>query len=345
MVTLVRAACLTNYADVARQVGLDPVRQLLDAGLDPAVLRQPDLLIPTERVRRLLEVSAGRSGFEAFGVRMAQARPLSNLGPVGMLVRDQPTLRGSISVLMRYQAAMNGALAMLIEERGELSLIREELLGQAAEPLRQSIELAVGVLFVTMRRLLGPHWRPRRVCFTHAAPRSTAAHQQVFGVDVEFDQAFNGLVCLTSDLDTPNPSADPLMARYAQQLLDASTLGPACSEDALLADVRRIILLLLPSGRCTIEQAAAHLGLVCRTVQRRLTDQGTSFSALVNQTRMELAERHVAQGARPLTEVAALLGFSALSGFSRWYQQQFGRSPSQARASAHPRKGPEGLEL
>ncbi|MEN9629837.1 MAG: hypothetical protein RJA10_3065, partial [Pseudomonadota bacterium] len=36
---------------------------------------------------------------------------------------------------------------------------------------------------------------------------------------------------------------------------------------------------------------------------------------------------------RPLTDVAALLGFAALSGFSRWYQQQFNCSPSQQRAS------------
>lgn len=334
MSTLVRSACLTHYADVARRAGLDPIRQLLDAGLDPAVLREPDLLIPTERVRQLLENSAQRSGQEAFALRMAQSRQLSNLGPVGMLVRDQPTLRGSLMVLMRYQAAMNGALAMLIEEQGEFSLIREELVALRTEPLRQSIELAVGVLFVTMRLLVGSGWQPRRVCFAHAAPRDLTVHQQLFGRSLEFGLDVNGIVCRTSELDAPNPSADPLMARYAQQLLDASSLASTASEDTTLADVRRTILLLLPSGRCTVELASSHLGLVCRTVQRRLADQGTSFTGLVNELRVELADRHITQGSRPLTEVAALLGFSALSGFSRWYQQQFGRSPSQARARA-----------
>ena len=91
-------------------------------------------------------------------------------------------------------------------------------------------------------------------------------------------------------------------------------------------------MLLLPSGRCTIEQVAKHLGLVCRTVQRRLAEEGTSFSDLINQLRVDLAERHVAGSDRPLTDVAALLGFAAPSGFSRWYQAQFGCSPSQARA-------------
>lgn len=333
MSTFVRAACLTRYADVAREAGLDPVRQLLDAGLDPAVLNEPDLLIPTERVGELLEASARRSGLEAFGLKMAQSRQLSNLGPVGMLVRDQPTLRDSINVLIRYQSTMNGALAMLIEESGELAFIREELIARPTEPLRQAIELAVGVLLATMRQVLGAGWRPRRVCFSHPAPRDLSKHYELLGRTVEFSQKFNGIVCRSSDLDTPNALADPLMARYAQQLLDVSTLPSAPSEHEVLAHVRRTVLLLLPSGRCTIELAALHLGLACRTVQRRLASYGTSFSDVVNDLRNELATRHVTEGVRPLTEVAALLGFSELSGFSRWYQQQFGRSPSQTRAT------------
>jgi AraC-like DNA-binding protein len=339
MSTLVRAACLTNYADVARNAGLDPTRQLLDAGLDPAVLRDPDLLIPTNRVRQLLEASASRSGVEAFGLRMAQSRQLSNLGPVGLLVRDQPTLRAAIGVLIRYHAGMNGALAMLMEEQGELVLIREELIAMHAEPVRQSIELALGVLLALMRQVLGPGWQPRRVCFTHAAPRQLGAHVQFFGQGVEFGHEFNGIVCLARELDTANPSADPLMTRYAQRLLDASPLASTSAEAAAIDDVRRTILLLLPSGRCTIEQVSAQLGLVCRTVQRRLSEHGTSFSGLVNELRMELAQRHITQGRRPLTDVALLLGFSAPSGFSRWYQQQFGCSPSQARAAAQAATG------
>ncbi len=336
MSNLVRAASLTNYADVARAAGLDPNRMLLDAGLDPGVLREPDLMVPADRVGRLLEASAAKSGVEPFGLRMAQARQLSNLGPVGMVIRDQPTLRDSISVLIRYHSALNGALAMVLEEQGELVIVREELYVGRAQPVRQSIELAVGVLFVLMRQLLGPQWQARRVCFTHAAPRDTSTHVLVFGRRVEFGHDFNGIVCLAAEMDAPNATADPLMARYAQRLLDAT---PIASEPSTLDDVRRTVMLLLPSGRCSVEQVSAQLGLVCRTVQRRLADRGMSFSGLVNELRVELAQRHVTQGNRPLTDVAALLGFAALSGFSRWYQQQFGCSPSQTRANSHGERG------
>lgn len=92
MSSLVRAAALTNYSEVARAAGLDPARMLLDAGLSPNVLREPDLKIPVERVGRLLQASATMSGNESFGLCMAESRLLSNLGPVGLLIRDQATL-------------------------------------------------------------------------------------------------------------------------------------------------------------------------------------------------------------------------------------------------------------
>jgi len=60
---------------------------------------------------------------------------------------------------------------------------------------------------------------------------------------------------------------------------------------------------------------------------------------MVNDTRKELATRHVIESDRPLTEVAMLLGFSAPSGFSRWYHAQFGCSAKESRATrgaVHP---------
>jgi AraC-like DNA-binding protein len=76
--------------------------------------------------------------------------------------------------------------------------------------------------------------------------------------------------------------------------------------------------------------------VVCRTIQRRLAEQGLSFSSVVGDIRKELATRHVIESDRPLTEVAALLGFSASSGFSRWYLGQFGCSPKQSRIDRGP---------
>lgn len=331
MASLVRAACLTNYSEVARASGLDPARMLLHAGLSPNVEREPDLMIPVERVGQLLQTSVIMSGNESFGLCMAESRMLSNLGAVGMLIRDQATLRDSLDVLMRYQVLLNGSLSLMIEAHADSVILREEVkAGRPLQPTRQRIELALGVMLRVMRQFLGADWQPRRVCFEHPAPRDLRVHHRLFGYGIEFDADFNGIVCAKTDLDTRNPSADPAMARYAQQLLDAST---KLLKSTMLEDVRRTTLLLLPSGRCSVEQVADHLGVACRTVQRGLADQGQSFSSMLNEIRMELATRHVMESDRPLTEVAMLLGFSAPSAFSRWYHTQFGCSAKESRAT------------
>ena len=82
MTGLVRSACLTHYAEVARSLGLDPLQQLRAVELSPRCLQQLDLKIPVEAVGRLLENSAQAAGVEDFGLRMAEQRKLSNLGPL-----------------------------------------------------------------------------------------------------------------------------------------------------------------------------------------------------------------------------------------------------------------------
>jgi len=327
--SLVRAACLTHYAQVAQASGLNPLRMLLDAQLSPHVLEEPDLMIPIDKVARLLQDSASRSGNESFGLSMASSRLLSNLGPVGLLIRDQATLRDALRLLLRYLASLNSALSLVIEETGDTVVLRERLLAaRAGEPMRQRVELAMGVMVRAIRQLIGHDWQPQRVYFEHAAPQDMRMHSKMFGARVVFEQEFNGIVCTRTDLDTRNEFADPAMIRYAQKLLD---FAPPADDGSILDDVRRTILLLLPSGRCSIEQVSEHMGVMPRTIQRRLTEKGQTFSCAMNDIRRQLALRYVLESRRSLSEIAELLGFSAASSFSRWYQNQFGCSASATR--------------
>jgi AraC-like DNA-binding protein len=330
MTNLVRAASLTNYREVAIASGLNPARMLLDAGLDPNVLQEPDLMIPVVRFGQLLQASAEASGNESFGLCMAESRRLSNLGAVGLLIRDQASLRDSLNVLMRYRLVLNSALSWELEEARELVMIRENLIaGSVHQPTRQRTELALGVMIRIIRQQLGADWKPLRVCFEHAAPQDMTVHRRMFGQRIDFGQQFNCIMCTQADLDRPNPSADPAMVRYAQKLLHS--VGRS-RNSSVPDNARRTILLLMPSGHCGVKQVAEHLGMISRTLQRHLADQDLTFHSIVNDIRKELVVRYVEESDRPLTEVASLLGFAAPSTFSRWYQTQFSCSAKERRA-------------
>ena len=331
---LVRSATLTNYAEVASVARLDPYRMLSEFGLPQRCLKDPELKVPIDAVRGLLEASAERSAVEAFGLLMAETRRLSNLGPLGLLVREQPTLRLAVEALARYANRLNEALFMKIEEAGDVLVLREELIVGASGPIRQSTELAIGVVFRTLQTLLGAAWKPRRVCFAHEAPVDRSVYDRVFGRIVEFGHDFNGIVCSRKELEAANPNADPVMAKYAQGLVDANY---ASNLKDMSAKVRELVVKLLSTGQCTIDVTAQHLGVNRRTIHRHLAENGQTFSDIVDSVRRELAVRYVKDQHRTLADVSLLLGFSAPSGFSRWYRRQFKTTASQKRIRSSQR--------
>jgi AraC-like DNA-binding protein len=331
MAGTLRSASLTNYADVARRSGLDPARLLREFNLPPRCLDDPDTLVPIDAVRALLEASAHRSGVEAFGLLMAETRRLSNLGPVGLLVRSQPTIRLAVEAFVGYGRRLNEALYLTIEDAADVVVLREVLVLGRDGSLRQATELAIGVAFRMLSHLLGDDWRPRRVCFAHDAPRDRSVHERVFGRQVEFGHDFNGIVCARSDFDRANTDADPELARLARRLLESEpvtgSLGP------MTASVRELVVQMLGAGSCSIDRAAQHLGVDRRTIHRRLVREGETYSAIVESVRRELAERYMKDRGRGLAEVAELLGFASPSGFSHWYRRRHGERASARRAA------------
>jgi AraC-like DNA-binding protein len=326
MTVLVRAAALTNYAQVAQRTGLDPNRMLHSVGLDRHALANPDLRVAAEKVAALLEKSERDSHCMTFGLQMAESRRLSDFGALSLLLTHQRTMREVLTTTIEYLHVLNESLALTIEDSGELVIVREEIV--TARALRQATELAVGVLFRMFRTVLGPRWKPYSVNFVHAAPPDLSVHRRVFGTTPVFGAEFSGIVCEARDLDRPNPSADPEMARYAKQFVEAM---PGASRRSIAQEVKKAVYLLLPQSRATIEQVAAGLGVNVRALQRQLSAAGEVYSDLLDDVRRDLAERYLENDAHSITEIGAMLGFSHSSAFSRWYRSQFGASPANAR--------------
>lgn len=327
--TLIRTASLATYLEVAQLVGLNPHPVLRRFGLSPRLLENPDNLIPLAAGVSMLEASAEEAQCLNFGLRMAELRQLASFGEVSLLLSHQATLRDALQTLIEYRHLMNQSLAMFIEDVGSTAVIREEIITDEPLQTRQATELAVGVLYRMCRALLGPHWNPRSVNFTHAPPPDLQLHQRMFRCPVNFDSEFNGIVCTAADLDTPNPKADPEMARYARRFVESL---PGTNEPSVVLEVRKAIYLLLPMERATIEQIAQSLGMNVRTLQRRLGDAGESFSDLINGVRRDLVVRYLENPRYSLGRIAAMLGYSVHSSFTRWFITQFGVAPAVWRA-------------
>jgi AraC-like DNA-binding protein len=331
MSTFVRGAALSNFPEVAAQVGLDAGAMLREMAIDRRALTQPDLRIPAQAVAELLEVSAARAGCPTLGLRMAESRRLSDFGAVSLLITHQATMRDALMTVVQYRQLLNESLVVHVEEHGDLVIVREELLVGGLAPISQAYELAIGVIYRLFRALLGSRWRAQSVNFTHAAPADLTIHRRMFGSIVEFNSDFNGLTCSRSDLDAPNPSADPALAELAERYV--RTL-PNADRRSMSQEVQKSLYTLLPLGGGSISKVAANLGLNERTLQRRLRQEGADFSGLLNDIRKDLTLRYLANRNLALSRIAGLVGYSRQSSFNRWFAEEFGTSPSGWKAAA-----------
>ena len=328
MTLLIRAGALTHYLEVCQRLGVDPVPLLADVGLSKAQLQHAEHRLCGEAAVRLLENSAAASGCQTFGLNMAVARQLSDLGAVSLLLCHQRSLRDALQVLLHYRHLMNDSVAIHLDEEGGKAIIRQDVLTRAAMPSRQANELAMGVLFRLCATLLGKHWRPYSVHFTHPAPANLQLHRRLFGCELVFGSHFNGIVCPDGNLELSGGQADPAMARNAlRYVVPLQQDGGPLLVDA----VRKAIRLWLPAGRATIEHIAQLQGMNVRTLQRRLDDQGHVFSGLIGEARRDLVLRYLGNSNYPLQRIAVLLGFSVPTSFTRWFNSQFGMPPASWR--------------
>jgi AraC-like DNA-binding protein len=100
----------------------------------------------------------------------------------------------------------------------------------------------------------------------------------------------------------------------------------------------RDVLLREPQRMPGQAEVAAALHVSVRTLRRRLEDEGSSFRAVLEQTREHLAEELLGTAGLGVEQVAQRLGYAESSSFvhafRRWKGQSPGRWAQQARASA-----------
>jgi AraC-like DNA-binding protein len=330
---LIRSATLSGYMELVTSLGRDPLMFLQAVGLSPKLLENSETLVPRDAARELLEITARATKVEDFALRLAARRRLSALGPISLVLKEEPTPRHALNTLCRYLKLVNPSLILNVEDAGGTVIIREGLLPSPGLAMRQSVELAVGTMYRMLSDLAGEQWRPREVCFSHRPTADLSAYRAFFGATIKFNQEFDGLVCDAMELDKPRASGDQLAANYARKFLEtALTHRKASTQDSCY----QMILAVLPGGGCSAQEVARLMGVDRRTLHRHLEAEGLSYSQLLDLVRSDLVKRHLRESDLPLNEVAELLGFSRPSSLSHWFQAKFSCTASQWRLQNKP---------
>lgn len=82
-------------------------------------------------------------------------------------------------------------------------------------------------------------------------------------------------------------------------------------------DIRATIIVLLRHGDTTLDSTAGALKISSRTLQRHLGRMGTSHSEMLDEVRLKVARRLLADSSKRLSDIANILGYANASSFSR----------------------------
>ena len=102
--------------------------------------------------------------------------------------------------------------------------------------------------------------------------------------------------------------------------------------DTVTGRVRRLLESRIGREGIGLEEIAVEIHMSPATLRRRLDEEGTTFRAIVDELRRELALRYVAEPRVAIGEVAFLLGFSTQSAFGTAFRRWTGSSPIEHRA-------------
>ena len=101
--------------------------------------------------------------------------------------------------------------------------------------------------------------------------------------------------------------------------------------DRVSAKVRSILFEIIPSGDFTIERVAKNLNLSVRTLQRKLSEEKTTFLKQLNHIRELLSRSYLKDKYMSNDDIAFLIGYSDTNSFVRAFKVWTGMTITEYR--------------
>jgi AraC-like DNA-binding protein len=323
---------VTSVLAAAEQVGIDRNALLEEIGLDEDALADPERLVPEAVEQALWEAIVRQAGDTSVGLRAAQCLPKGSLQVVEYLTRTSPNLGAGIKLLPKFTRLLRSYSVQEVKETVQgLRVINHREYDIRSPAGIADLESAVGTFVMIGRDATGVEFVPAEVTFRHSRSSSDEAYA-LLGPNVSFDQPQTSLLIDRTTLAAPMLEADPTLHDILQRCA-AKRLEEMPQASPTTAEVRDVLLDLLPREEPSLDVVAARLETSSRMLQRKLQDEGTTFRAVVERVREQIAKRYLAETRLTTVDVAMLLDYSDAPSFHRAFKRWTGMSPGEYRRS------------
>ncbi|HLL10825.1 MAG TPA: AraC family transcriptional regulator [Rubrivivax sp.] len=315
-------------------LGIAPLALLRQAGLPANLMAETRPKVSTAGFFALWRALEVLDSDPAFGLRLASEASADQLDVASIAAMHAPTFGAALQKLARYKRLVCPEQVQLQATSRQVSVVFHWWLSRDAPPPRL-IDACLASCLVLGRHGTGRDLRPVRVEL--ARPEAHRAMlESYFGCRVRFDEKFDRIVFEPAALELAFRTANPdLLAMLVPGLEAALALEPAGFRDAAFVDrVRETLRLQMQGQRPTVEAVGRALALSARSLQRRLSEVGTSYQRLLDEVRESVACELLGRTELDSGEIAFLLGFEELNSFNRAFTSWKGTTPLRWRRDA-----------
>lgn len=258
-------------------------------------------------------------------IKLATSFETDHFPPTVLATYHARDYRDALKRMARYkQLCPPESLHITVE--GEHCTLEIKTLHSEQPGLPLLIGITLAFLLELGRRGTGQPLTAKCVEFSTHSIGDLQILEDYFGCQIQMGANCNRLTIHRTDLDRPFVSYNAELLEILTPVLEQS-LNEHPRSSSITETVKWIMKRNLTGGRPEIQTIARELGISDRTLQRRLTEEGTSFKHLLVKVRHEQAREYLADPSLDIKEVAFLIGYEDQSSFYRAFHLWEGATP------------------
>jgi AraC-like DNA-binding protein len=326
----IHARTVGYIVDDLRRRRLAVDKLLKEVGLGKADLSNPENRLPQTAAFHLMERAADLTGDANYGLRLGASVNPRDRGLLGFIALNSPTLIDAMANIQRFYKVGREGHDCEIERFGPQVAFRFRIADPALRGLRHTSEYLAATVVRGCRDLTWQSISPVRAEFIHDEPDDRVEYFKFLGCPVKFGAEWDAVIYAEETTRLPVKGADTRLLEVLEATCQ-KLLGRAPKARDLVREVRRLIIERLPTGSASIDAIAEKLGMRSKTLERRLAEQGESFSALLDRTRFDAVIHYLEDPDMRLAQIAYLAGYTELATLVRAFKRWTGETPAKFR--------------
>jgi len=316
---------ICNLMDLVEIRGGDSNRALSMAGIESDIVDDPEVKVCFVQWAQFVQNCIDEIDDPALGLYLGNQLSVMTHGNLGNAILSSDDVSQAVDLAIRYFETRTPLIGLRLERNADnVCIFFEEryLLGSIRLAV---IDATVSGLTSVIRFLTAGKVRVQKAELSFSRPSYGDLYAAILECPVDFDtnetRITLPLSIFTMSLGMADKNVRDFSTKQCEEELESIAKSPSLE--------KRIeqILLRFKGGFPSFEHVAGELALSPRTLRRRLLELGTSFIAILDKVKYQLAVQYLEETNLSIQEIGYLLGYSDPSNFGRAFKKWSGQSP------------------